>query len=180
MEGEAHGHSTDAAELAVSLVKPIILPYWKFDLSAIVQTRLRGVEFNLEMSTTDMFFPATHAPPFGDCAISIPTGSDLSTLLQPYNPKTHLQVFEDSDVEKGESAPDVIPISFTLFPDTVPATLTKALPAIRDEEVRFTGEIEIPLFAAYPIYAPFFLADFRNRKSQKADDIVRYYTIWRL
>lgn len=93
--------------------------------------------------------------------MQLPNGGDLASQLEPYDPSKHLKL-----EFPGHESQKIIPIPFTLFPKKIPEILRKGLTAVRHEEIRFPGEMSTTLFAAYPIYAPFYLVNFLDAKDE--------------
>jgi hypothetical protein len=151
-----------------SLAKPLYLPVWLCDYVSIVHARLDGVDHDLDVSTFDMMLPGTQVPPLGRTAVRLPKGEALADLLEDYEPSEHLELPEN--IRMDEDTSNVVPVAFTLFPSGVSESISRAFTAIRDEDVRIPGDANTVLFAAYPIYVPYYLIDYMDDNPQAGPD----------
>lgn len=98
----------------------------------------------------------TNLAPFSSFNYLLPTGHDFAETLEPYDEsqyKTFPKLYGGM-----QETPDIVTIPFSFFPD-LPAALRNTLGAIRDVDIRLSGRVDNGLYAAYPIYVPFFLAE---------------------
>lgn len=115
-----------------------------------------------------MILPGTQVPPLNGVAIKTAQGEALAELLEDYEPSEHLELPEDMRSE--QDAPNIVPVAFSLFPSSLPRSISRAFSAIRDEDVRIPSDANTVLFAAYPIYLPYYLIDYRDANPQAGPD----------
>lgn len=58
-----------------------------------------------------------------------------------------------------------MPIPFSVFPTDFPDKVTQVLSGIRHDEIRFPGGNQTTMFAAYPIYMPYYLLSVKDTKA---------------
>lgn len=123
-----------------------------------------------------MPFPGTRTNPLGSATIPLPKNEEMAALLESFDPEKHLSVYRDErvEIEGDELDPDPVPpavaIPFDIFPKGLSEAMASVISGIRDEEVRFPGELETVMVAAYPVYAPYYLTELEHVKTGQDED----------
>lgn len=123
----------------------------------------------MSVGITNLTLPGTNVAPLSTSAINIPE-ADLKESLAPFEPSKHSRPIldaQDGEPAGREGIGPAVPIPFTVFPGDLPEHVRRSLTAVRDDLVRFTGEMDIILFAAYPFYAPYYLMDLKDKKQSE-------------
>lgn len=68
-------------------------------------------------------------------------------------------------------------LPFSVFPTQLPEKVTEVFSSIRNDDIRFPGDNQTTLFAAYPIYVPYYLFNIRDTKVDKEDSSVSTYDL---
>ena len=127
------------------------------------------------MTATDIPLAGTHVSPLGKVSPRLPNGEELTRMLEPYEPSKHLSPFGTEDaLDDEEAVPDVVPVPFTLFPKALSRAMLNALNAVRNDDIRFMN-LDSTIYAAYPMYVPYYLINFSDSKLQDRNVTALYW-----
>lgn len=122
-----------------------------------------GLDYTASITMVETNYPGTSVEPLNSYPGAIPEGSDFLDSMKPFDSATLLKAFQRDDMplDQEESVQPVL-VPFSLLPDKSEEVFRRITNAYRDEEVRFPGQVDTILEAAYPLLLPYYLVEFAD------------------